>query len=406
MRAVMLLGSRRLTALFALSILAVYVYYSSGQDSYERFAHVVFHNIFGIAVYALLVLSLALAGLRVVDGRLGRAGGGPSAIREMDVYGEFPFTNGNAVEKMASRLRQQGYSVYLSGESVSGRKGRLSFIPGTLIRAGIVVFMASLLLSVHLRLSEEALLREGESAALLNGEVHLEKLVTGLPGEFLQVGEGDTFRLEKVSAGIATSAGEAIAVSGGFPTRAGGLYWRITHLGYHQPLKTGGNETGFYLDVLPPGKEHGIRFPESGPSIVLKLEPEATMKKGLLTGKIYRLDAPFYRIGLKGEDTVMRLGPGESGRAAGLELSLGESSLYVRVLAVRDPALVWIWAGIVLALAGLALMPARFFWYEKRFQAHVSGGSVLVGYSQEFYRNWSAHKFRGWSEGPDSPDIS
>jgi hypothetical protein len=396
-------GSWRGTALFALSLAAIYVYFSSGQDSYAKFAHVVFHTIAGMAIYALLVLNLALAGLRVVIGRLGRAGGGPSAIREMDVYGEFPLSGENAKEKVASWLRQQGCSVYSSGEDIYGTKGRLSFIPGTLMRAGIVVFMASLVLSVHLRRSEEALLREGESAALLNTEVRLEKLEPGLPGEFLQVGDSDAFRLEKVSAGIATSAGETITATGGFPTWAGGLYWRITHLGYHQPVKTGGGETGFYLDVLPPGKGHSVRLSESGPSIVFKLEPEKTIKKGLLTGKLYRLDAPFYRIGLKGEDTVMRLGPGESGGAGGLELSLGESSLYIRVLAVYDPALRWIWVGIVLALVGLALMPARFFWYEKRFHAHVSGGSVLVGYSQEFYRNWSVHKFQRRVEGPDSP---
>ncbi len=406
MRAAMFPGSWRLTVLFALSLAAIYVYFSPGQDSYARFAHVVFHTIAGMAIYALLVLNLALAGLRVVIGRLGRAGGGPSAIREMDVYGEFPMPDENAREKVVSWLRQQGCSVYSSGEYISGRRGRFSFLPGTLMRAGIVVFMASLVLSVHLRRSEEALLREGESAVIINGEARLEKLEPGLPGEFLRVGESDAFRLEKVSAEIATSAGETITVSGGFPTRAGGLYWRITQLGYHQPVKTGGGETGFYLDVLPPGKGHSVRLSESGPSVLFRLEPESTMKKGLLTGKIYRLDAPFYRISFKGEDTVITLGPGESEGAEGLELSLGESSLYIRVLAVHDPALRWVWAGILLTLVGLALMPARFFWYEKRFHAHVSGGSVLVGYSQEFYRNWSVHKFQGRVEGPDSPDIS
>jgi hypothetical protein len=154
------------------------------------------------------------------------------------------------------------------------------------------------------------------------------------------------------------------------------------------------------LDVLPPGRLHAVELPSGAGTLSFVLEPEKTIKKGLLTGKAYNLKTPLYRVSLKGEggDGDVVLGPSGIAELVGRSLTLGDHSLYVKVRSVYDPALLWLYAGAVLGLFGLALMPLRFFWYEKRLCALVGDRRIFVGYSEEFYRMWGILKFRKWTE--------
>jgi hypothetical protein len=142
----------------------------------------------------------------------------------------------------------------------------------------------------------------------------------------------------------------------------------------------------------------------------LTLEPEKTISKGLLTGRLYNLGAPSYRLALKkdGERREIVVGSSESADIGGASLSLGSESLYIRVNTVSDPALFWVYAGVVVALLGAFLMLTRFFWYERTMCAAFADGEVLLGYSEEFYKRWGVLKFQRWRDellSPPEPGV-
>jgi hypothetical protein len=246
------------------------------------------------------------------------------------------------------------------------------------LRLGAILLMASLPLSGLLRVENEALLDEGGSASMLGTEVRLEAIEAELPQNYLQVGENTDFRLEGVQARLALQSGEVMAGSG-MPAKAGGVYYRLTHLGYALPIKGQGLDGVHHLDVLPPGKTHkpGKR------DLSIRLEPVKTMKKGLLTGRAYDLASPSFGIlkGKGGSERIYTPKPGRSSEEG--EFEIGEPGLYLRIQAVR----------------GSALMLLRPLWYERRFMAVEKNGRLLIGYSEEFLKKWGVYKFRNWTEG-------
>jgi hypothetical protein len=179
------------------------------------------------------------------------------------------------------------------------------------------------------------------------------------------------------------------------PAKAGGAYYRLTHLGYALPITGQGLDGVHHLDVLPPGKTHK---PGKG-DIRIRLEPVKTMKKGLLTGRVYDLASPSFGIlkGKGGSESIFTLKPGRSSENG--EFEIGEPGLYLRIKAVRDPAIPLMKLAIAVLLAGSALMLLRPLWYERRFMAVEKNGRLLIGYSEEFLKKWGVYKFRNWTEG-------
>ena len=249
-----------------------------------------------------------------------------------------------------------------------------SYLPGLVLKLGIVIFTASLILSGHLRKTEDAILIEGDtspiegkSVVVLGEGITLLNLKSGIPDEFMEIGESSSFRLKNISAIISTEA-KSIEIDSGFPARDGAKYYRISGIGFSQVLTIKAREEvekslAANLDILPPGKTAKIAL-ESGDTLSVRLEPGKVIKKGLLTGRLYNLKNPLYRAALLdragktiGEATIR---PGERARLANSELSLGAQSVFLKINAVQDPALMFVYLGVVLALLGLTLMPLRF----------------------------------------------
>jgi hypothetical protein len=391
------MGSWWVTVALSLIFAALYVYLGFGENTYQRWIRIVFHSPPGLIVYVCLVANIALASLRVAIDRLKEKEITPEAVKEMDVYASLPPEA--PLDEISGWMRRKGFHPDAGGGGLIARKGKFCFVPGTVMRAGLVVFMAAFALGLHIRETDEALLHEGESAALLGREARLGRITSSLPEEFLQVGEKSIFELKDVSATL-SSSGRTHEITPGYPGRFEGLYWRITHIGYRQPLVV--DETAFApdLDVLPPGRTHRVETKGDGPSLSFTLEPEETISKGLLTGRLYNLRSPRYRLALKdgGEKHEAVLGPSGSSELGGVPVSLGEKSLYVRINAVYDPALFWVYAGIVLTLLGALLVLTRFFWYERLMRAAAAEDALLIGYSEEFYRKWGVMKFQRWRE--------
>jgi hypothetical protein len=400
-RAARLISSWWTTALLALSLSAVYVACTFGENTYERWIRFIFHTPSGLALYLGLALNIAAASVRIILTRLRGVDVNAEAIREMDAHAELNVS----VDALDDIMKKAGFSVSEKVSSVTvknaicGRRGRLSFIPGTVMRAGLVILMVAVLLSSHLRKTDEAMIHPAGGAEMFGRQITFGSIDADLDEDLLQVGGKGSFGIGEVSAVLRSPDG-AYTVSAGFPERIEGLYYRITHLGYHQPIRIDEFLLEAGLDVLPPGRLHAVELPSGAGTLSFVLEPEKTIKKGLLTGKAYNLKTPLYRVSLKGEggDGDVVLGPSGIAELVGRSLTLGDHSLYVKVRSVYDPALLWLYAGAVLGLFGLALMPLRFFWYEKRLCALVGDRRIFVGYSEEFYRMWGILKFRKWTE--------
>ena len=344
--------------------------------------------------------------IRIVYTRLRPVNITAEAIRNMDAFTEIDASGDNPGDKVTAWLKKRGFKTEKKENRVISIKGRLSFLPGTVMRTGLIILMISFIFSVYLRKTEEKILSEGGEGQLLGKKIYLAGIKSNLPEEFLQLGEKSSFRLSNISAMLSSSQ-NTYMVTGRFPAKINGLYYRITHLGFYQPLSLKASSTvitkNAELDILPPGKTDIVAFPAENMHLTFTLHPEKTIKKGLLTGKVFNLKTLSYSVILqkgknkhKSENIILK--PEETASSEGIKISLGKSFLFIKIQSVYDPALLWIYTAILITMAGLVLMFSRFFWYKKQICAIFINDKVLLGYTEEFYKKWGIMKFYSWIE--------
>lgn len=394
------------TALLVLVLGGVYASFSFGKNPWPQWKTFVFRSPAGLAIYGGLIVNLSAVSARIIIHRLKRPALSADAVRRMDSHAELPVSGEDALAPLSSWLKGKGFQAVRSGTGIHAARGKYSFLPGAVFRLGLILILLSLPVSAHIRKQETKILHEGREATLFGRTIALASIHTDLPDDFLQVGEDAAFRLEGVSAAVRAQDGSSTITSRS-PEKIGGIYYRIVHLGYAQPVVVTGSgkpfETTLDLDILPPGRTQVVSLPDGDRFLTFTLEPERTITKGIFKGKQFNLQEPFYRVVVQrgkeqGKTQGFAVRPKGQGASGGLSLLLGGRSYYVTVQAVRDPALFWIHLGVVLTLGGLASMLSRFLWFEKRFSAVTDGRTVLVGYSEEFYKKWGIHKFQGWKE--------
>lgn len=400
-----IIGSWRTTLGVASALMAPYVWASIfGEGAFDRWLHFTFHTIAGHALYFLLILNIAANGIRETAKKFSPVSSIADDVRGMDICSELSVSDKTSAQVLIGWIRGKGLDPKPGpgDKSITAVSGRLSFLPGVILRLGLAVFFVSLAFSQSLR--QEAVIsgHEGDSVEALGKGFTIGRIEADLPADFLQVGDKTIFMLKGIKARI-NSRDDGFAVGSGYPTRRAGLYWRVSHLGYYQPAIINGHESGLMLDVLAPGKSHAIKIDETGREIVFSLSPDKTISKGLLTGKLYNLKQPSYALSIKGNEKPKQLiiRPGEDGGIGGMRVRLGQPGLYVRVIVVKDPALMGVIAGLSITAIGIIAMLARFAWYERRIAVLYEGDKVVIGYSEEFYKKWGILKFRSWMEGLD-----
>ena len=405
-KALKVLGSWWVTAAILLMLSGIYISFTFGDNPYAGWANFLAHSRSGVCLQICFILNLLFASLRILFFRLKPSPVSPEDVRAMDVYMELPLSAGHNLQSVFEWTKVHGFTGEISADAINFRKGKLSVLPGTLVRGGLLIFLTALLFSSHLRTTSEIPLHAGETVSSPGGAVTLESIDSHIPEEFFQVGEEGTFSLDGVSA-VLRASGESHRISAGLPVRIMDRYFRISDLGYS--YQVGLEEPGqriekqLDLNILPPGRTDIVAFPPQDLLLTFTMQPGKTITKGLLTGRQFSLIRPVYRIILqKGKDKdksePLTLRPGESGRAGGFSVSLGKTSLFIKLQSVYDPALRWIYAGFLLFLAGLVFMTSRFFWYEKQLSAVVCGDVLLIGYREEFFRKWGIQKFSLWTE--------
>lgn len=385
-RMLLFLGSGWLrTVLIALLLISYLV--MPADEKFSRWIKFASDSTAGIVLILLTLANIVLSAISNARGKLAPAVLSVSAIKAMDTYAEIarPEDFNEIAKKIGLRIKARGFA----------QSGRWSFLPGLILRAGIVMLVIALLLSAHLRKTEYIMLTEGRAATALGRHIALKGINSDLPAEFLQMGETGSFRIKNVSA-QAQIDDKPIALDAGFPTASGTFFFRVSDMDFAaEIILDGRDKVSLNLDVLPPGNTAKVEI--GGETLTFRLEPEKTIKKGLITGKLYNLKTPFYRIALLDKDgrqlgeTTLRAGT--SAEVAGLKISLSEPMVFLKIQVVRDPALWLVYLGLITALLGLSLMPLRFFWYEKRLAAMASDGKLLLGYSEEFYKKWAVARF-------------
>jgi hypothetical protein len=401
------LGSWRLTVFLALAAVAAYLSFLPSQDAFGAWTRFLFESIWGQALLAALSMNLVFMSMEAVRRKFQPV---PIKPCDLDWCVGVPSGGRHLPEDMAGWAREKRFSPQLRGSVLTARRGAFSLVPGTVLRAGLIMLILAFFLSAKTRQTGEVTLSAGEGRVLLGETVTVTEIESGLPSEHLETGREGSLFLPHVSA-LITVSGTPVRVTNDYPVSIHGQDYRLTGLGYDLPLfiEYEGNSlpAGGHMDILPPGRTQTTFIEECGYTVSVTLEPEETIKKGLITGKVYDLHDPGFRIGLKKGpaepvETVMR--PGEVVEIDGTSVTLEESAVSVRLLAVKDPALRWIHAGAVLALLGLLLMPLRLFWYERRLSMKVSYESILIGYQQEFFRKWAEVRLKLWAAELRIPD--
>jgi hypothetical protein len=393
------------TAALCLALSAVYIAMSFGEAPYEPFVEFIFSSAPGLILHIGLIISLTAWSVLATIKRIRKEVVSPDSINSMDECVHLPSGSGiGTMDEASEWMRRMGFSPRASGEGIEAGGGRLGIIPGIVLRAGLALLMLSALMSHHMRETDHALLAQGGRmsvampATLLGREVYPVRIDAGLSDEFLNLGSAG-FELEEVSAIFRTGQDE-FRVTGGYPTRAAGLYWRVRHLGYAQTVQHEGVLETLMLDVLPPGTASAHSLAPGGQVHEFRLAPEKAVKKGLITGDVFDLKAPRYELSPRGKKGAkVKVRAGESALMDGREAAFGLPGHYVRLQAVRDPALPLLRLGFYITSLGVLMMLLRLFWYERRIAAVMHEGRVLIGYSEEFYKKWGIYKFRKWT-GP------
>ncbi len=407
-RVLSLVASWWFTALLFLALCAVYLVLSFGKNPYPAWVAFLFHSPGGIAVLLGLVVNLLAASARVVLKRLLVPSLSPEYIRSLDVHAVIPIPDTEQLREAAASLGIA--SLDIPEQGLRRLTGRWSFLPGAVFRAGMVLLLLGLLTTAHLRRVSDAAVHEGEQAELLGDSVTLTKVSADLPADYLQVGEEGTFLLEHVSATI-SSNGRSAVITPGFPARLGGHWYRIRHLGYSQTLSASlrgrRDDLTADLDLLPPGKTSIVSLPSGLAFLTFSLDPDRTITKGLLTGRQYNLLKPAYRVkAQEGKPREAaegkRMRPDDRAAVGPVEVSLGRQGLSVRIEAVSDPGLPFLYAGTLALLAGLCAMPVRFFWYEREIALLARDGKLHVGARDEFFKKWGIERFRQHRINPES----
>jgi hypothetical protein len=409
------LGSWRFTAFLALAAVAAYLSRASLEDPFAAWTVFLFEGTGGRALLAALSMNLVFMSIEAVRRKLR-----PVPIKPCDLplCAEVPSGGRYLPEDMAEWAKGRRFSPELQGSVLTARRGGLSVIPGTILRAGFVMLILALFTSSKIRETGEVTLSPGQGRVFLGETVSVTEIEAGLPSEHLETGEEGSFSLSRVSA-LTSVSGTSVRVTNEYPVSIHGQDYRLTGLGYRLPLyieyEGAPVPAGGHMDILPPGSTQTTLIEECGYTVSVTLEPKDTIRKGLITGKVYDLQNPSFRIGLKRgteERVEAVLRAGETGELDGIPVTLGESALSVRLRAAKDPALQWIHAGAVLALLGFLLMPLRLFWYGRRLSLKVSYESVLIGYEQEFFRKWAEVRLKLWAselrtpEGQDNAEKS
>lgn len=315
----------------------------------------------------------------------------------MQEYAELP---SEAWQKLEDWFRAHGMRPVVQGDTIVSRRGQSAVIPGAVLRIGVVLVMIALPFSMSLRtVHDEKLIAAGPDAIVFGRSVKVDSVMADLPESFIQIGDKSIFKLEELAATL-TIDGAAHEITAGYPTKIGDLYWRASDLGYAATITLDGAATELMMDLLPPGRQDVRQV--GGQTLRFSLAPEREIRKGLVTGLAYNLRSPSIRAELKRTDgsyaDALIMKPGKSVAIDDKEASITPPALFVRVSAVRDPALAFLIAGVWTSLIGLVLMFCRLFWYKRRMCAVRCADGVLLGYSEEFYSKWAVHKFRRWIE--------
>ena len=394
-----------LLALAAFAGICIYADFGS-EGAYRRLVTLMFGQPLGLGILGLFIISLAGGAITDFIYALKPVPPSRDSVRAMDVFFSFPAAApsfavpGDAwTDAVTGWAAGKGFRDISSGDgAILALKGRWSFIPGATLKLGLILLLSATAASHGFREADTAMLAPGGSGSLFGVPVEMTGLESDIPNSYLQVGKEQGFRINTARATVRVSGNES-AISAGWPEHAGGLWLKITGIGMAQEFlhEGGAAETGpLMLDIFPPGREDKIRIGLR--SLKVALSPERTVKKGRLTGEMYNLEMPSYRITPPEGDFVLLGRDGTGKDAEAMPYSLGPMGYWVRIEGVRDPALGMVHFGIFVLGAGLLLVPMNLFWYRRELAFALDDDGIVLGYTEQILKKWGVYRFYDWKD--------
>ena len=380
------------TLVCVILIASIYVrFLFQGDNAYGSWVSFLTENPAGILIFSGLALSIAWGGVRAARSALKAPECSAEYIGSLDISAAFPVSEGDWSGPLSAWLKEKGFDLKEHSASGYALKGRWSFLPGAVLRVGLLLFLAGFWLSHHERQVFEVLLRPGSPAVLGDLVLTLGRIDAGLPEGHLQVGREKGFRIKDAKVQLEGPEGP-LTVPQGWPVKFGGRYFSLAGLGYTQSfnrfVRDGAYETDTLdLDILPPGKEDtAILF---GEEVRISLAPEKTVKKGRLSGELYNLKAPSYRLKHPGKD-ILVVSPGSHGGVltTGPDIAAGLGDFWVRIRVVQDPGISLITWSLPVMGAGLILLFSDFFWYRREVVCLHQNQELILGYGEQYLKKW------------------
>lgn len=386
-----------LHVLILIILIGCYIHKTGSEGEFLVFIDFLFNTPTGILLYIILLLNLLFITIRIIFNHLSTR---PPAISSMDTFVEIKHSQ-EVWQQIRKSFKTFNLPSEITEKMIYIKKGRWSLIPGTILRTGIIIFLFSLLLSYHVRSEKERIIHEGALLKLQSRELKVKKIIPHMDKEFLQVGDSSVFEVKKVAV-LLEDKERTYHIDSSYPVKIGKYYLKVTHLGLSHKLDIEKNNSKVQLiadlDIFPPGKTALLSVNNEDTFFTFTLIPDKTIKKGILTGRLYNLSKVKYKLVMqKGKKNIIStmepISPGQTVTFDNYKISLGRTSYYIIMKYVYDPGLKFLKAGLFLLTAGLVLMFSRFFWYKKDFMVIKGAGTITIGYREEFFKKWGINRF-------------
>jgi len=300
-------------------------------------------------------------------------------------------------EWLIEYLKRKGFKVkILKNGIIKADKGSTAYLPVFLRRLSLAVVLLCLFISANLREYENIYLIQGKQIRVFDKPFVVEKIKIPLSDNMLLV-SGDEFRLKKTTVVLNYHRKEFI-IDNGYPHSVEGLYFIPAEIGYkHKILISWKNKIlsqEVFLEVFPPGRVFNIRLSQDDMILGFQLYPKKTIKKGMLTGMVYNLNHPIYKVtvrkaNLLQEPTEVIIKPDQKIHIENFYLSLDRAAPFLKVHVVKDPAVIPFYISFVGLLIGILLSPLRLWWFRQRILIYDSDQTWEIFYFREKFVKWS-----------------
>ncbi len=353
-----------------------------------------------ILLYILFFVNLTLCMINRWKFLLHRTGKNPLWQKSADVICEV-LCDENLIKKISETFMKRGYRSVKGDDGIYFIKGRWSPLANLLFHISFLLIPAGIIVSSLTRFEGKFILVEGYS-------FWSEK------SDFLTISNPEiipdiSFKLEEVGAefyedklfftdlyakirypGDTLEKGKSIRLKSG--VRIGLSHLNIEGYGFapvYVLKDTDGkilNSATLNLNVFPPPSEDSFFIPETPYRVYIRFYPDVKFVDMKPEPHTLNYVNPLYSVNvLRGKRLLFsgNLRPGEECNIDGFKLSFPSVKKWGQFRIVRDGGLPFVWAGMIVGVAGLLM---RFFLFRREIFIKLDGDNCTISADSELFR--------------------